>query len=51
MSLIYEWRAGYEVLTIKHARGGTSDYGVSYHPNVYCEGDGICIRCGRTLFD
>ena len=50
VSLKYEWRGGYEVLEYHRAGGGSSHYGGSYHPNGVCEGGGVCVRCGCTLF-
>lgn len=50
-TLTYEWRGGYEVLTHKLEGGGSINYAGSYHPNVECEGRGVCRWCGRTLFD
>lgn len=50
MTLVYSWSGGYESLEVKYAKGGSSDYRGSYHPNVVCEGGGICTYCGRTLF-
>jgi len=23
----------------------------SFHPNIVCEGRGICLHCGRTMFE
>lgn len=29
---------------------GSSHFAGSYHPNDRCQGVGICVYCGRTLF-
>ena len=58
MSLVYEWRAGYEKLTIRRVNGGGTEYGGSYHPNAVCEpykGDGtrgafVCRWCGSVCW-
>lgn len=52
-SFEYSWHCGYEKINSKHdvdAKGGLS-YSGSYHPDAICEGDGICIHCGKTLFE
>lgn len=47
----YTWRGGYEILLHKKA-GGEFDYRGVYHPgDGCCQGRGVCIYCGRTLFD
>lgn len=30
---------------------GSIESNYSYHPNGSCEGKGICIHCGSTLFN
>lgn len=42
------WSSGYLTVKIKGDRGGY-EYTGAYHPNVVCEGTGICKYCGRTL--
>lgn len=50
-TVVYEWRGGYEILTVSHEGGGSSEYRGVYHPNDgMCEGHGVCVRCGRTLW-
>lgn len=58
-TLVYEFRAGYEILRHEVEGGGSSEYRGVYHPNQgYCEtkpftadsGSGVCYWCGRTLF-
>ena len=50
----YSWLGGGEHQTYKHEfldqNSGGSDYRGQYHPKGLCEGSGICIHCGRTLF-
>ena len=29
---------------------GSIESNQSFHPNYKCEGGGICIHCGRTMF-
>jgi hypothetical protein len=49
MVFTYTWDHGYERLT-RHRDGmGSYEYAGSFHPNVTCEGEGICKWCGRTL--
>ena len=55
ISLEYSWSnlnntgAGYEKLEVKHASGGGLNFEGVFHPNIVCEGGGICCHCGRTL--
>jgi hypothetical protein len=44
-SLIYTYTSGQEALVVD---GHPSYYGV-YHPDLFCEGDGVCTWCGVTL--
>jgi len=32
-----------------HGPSGNGSFRGAYHPNVVCEGGGICIHCGCTL--
>ena len=57
MTLRYEWDHGAERVSVKHDRGGNSEYRGSHHPNVVCEsGLGadwdrsgfVCRWCGST---
>lgn len=55
-SFKYEWYGGGERYGFDHVAGverthGATHFRASYHPCGYCEGDGICIWCGRTLWD
>lgn len=48
----YSYSKGYEILKEKRdSKHGGMEYQGSYHPLGYCEGKGICIRCGSTLFN
>ena len=40
-----------EVFIRNNPKEGSSNFAGSYHPNSVCEGQGICIHCGCTLFD
>jgi hypothetical protein len=40
---------GYEKVFIKLKGSGSLEFQGAYHPNVVCEGGGVCIHCGRTL--
>lgn len=42
-------RAGYLVVETSWADGGSLSYRGVHHPDVVCEGEGICVHCGRTL--
>jgi hypothetical protein len=49
--LTYEWRAGYEKLTIQHENGGGMEYQGSYHPgDGSCEGN-PCWHCGKAFYE
>lgn len=49
-SFTYEWRRGYEVVTVQHVNGGGMEYRGSYHPNVVCEGN-PCVHCGKASYE
>lgn len=54
VTLVYEWRGGYERTYHKREGGGDCEYRGSYHPDVICEtgterAEGMCLWCGRTL--
>jgi hypothetical protein len=50
LTVTYTFEGGYERLRIAHAQDrGASEYAGVYHPNVVCEGGGVCDWCGRTL--
>ena len=42
-------RAGCLTVELKWVDGGRLDYRGVHHPDVVCEGKGVCIHCGRTL--
>lgn len=44
--IAFSFDEGYCIL-----RRNNSEFRGSFHPNVVCEGGGICIHCGRTLFN
>lgn len=47
----YEWNRGYEKLYSHTLGHGSMDYAGVYHPNDgVCEGKGVCIWCGSTLY-
>lgn len=50
---VYSFHGGYEMLRVESIPGvrGGMEYGGSYHPGEgFCEGNGICKWCGRTLW-
>ncbi len=42
-------RAGYFTVKYTWVNGGSLSYTGVHHPDAVCEGEGICIHCGRTL--
>jgi hypothetical protein len=45
----YTFNGGYETLKVHTFGQGTSEYRGAYHPDVVCEGKGICIYCGTVM--
>lgn len=43
----YWYDRGYEQLA--RGKGGNFMYCGSYHPDIFCEGDGVCQWCGCTM--
>lgn len=47
----YEWHRGYEKLYVHELGHGSLEYAGTYHPHDgVCEGEGVCIWCGSTLY-
>jgi hypothetical protein len=45
----YTYNCGYETLSVHTLGQGSLEYAGPYHPNVYCEGEGVCNYCGGVM--
>lgn len=45
----FSWDAGYVIYSHEGPQIGNGDFRGVFHPNVVCEGGGVCIYCGCTL--
>ena len=51
-TICIEFSNGYLDIEYREKPGyGSMNYGGAYHPDVVCVGDGICLYCGRTLYE
>jgi hypothetical protein len=45
----YTFNCGHETLSVHTLGQGSMEYAGPYHPNVYCEGEGVCYYCGGVM--